>query len=102
MRRRCFRVLEAILCFQTRINHLVDKNLKKTLMITRGITIEGVTSEAGFDWQEQGIAMAHTAKGEYGNRAGTTSEILEFEEKYYLFFQSFSGKFTSEKGGCCD
>ena len=60
------------------------------------------TSEDGFDWQEQGVAVARTAKGEYGDRSATTPDILVFDGKYYLFFQSFSGSFTSEKGDCCD
>ncbi len=60
------------------------------------------TSEDGFDWQEQGVAVARAPLGQYGDRSATTPDILVFENKYYLYFQSFTGIFSNDKGDHCD
>lgn len=60
------------------------------------------TSKNGFDWQEQGIAVGRTHKGYYGDRSATTADILVANGKYYLYFQSFTGKFDPAKGDYCD
>ena len=56
------------------------------------------TSEDGFDWQEQGIAVSRSAPGRYGDRSLTTPDVLVFEGRYYLYYQTFTGKFSSQKG----
>lgn len=60
------------------------------------------TSKDGFHWEEQGIAGVRMPKGEYGDRSATTPDILVYEGKYYLYFQSFTGKFDPLKGDYCD
>ncbi len=60
------------------------------------------TSENGFDWQEQGVAVSRAPQGSYGDRSVTTPDILVYGNKYYLYFQTFTGQFTGEKGDYCD
>ena len=48
------------------------------------------TSQNGFDWIEQGVAVSRAPKGEYGDRSLSTPGILVYENKYYLYFQSFT------------
>ena len=60
------------------------------------------TSKDGFTWEEQGVAVKRTPKGSYGDRAATTPDILVYKGKYYLYFQSFTGKFDPIKGDYCD
>jgi len=60
------------------------------------------TSKDGFDWKEQGVAVERAPLGQYGDRSATTPDILVFKEKYYLYFQSFTGSFQSDKGDHCD
>lgn len=60
------------------------------------------TSKDGFSWEEQGIAVARTATGKYGDRAATTPDILVYQGKCYLYFQSFTGRFDPVKGDYCD
>ena len=53
------------------------------------------TSEDGFTWEEQGVAIKRPEKPIVGWRAVTTTDILEWEGKYYLYYQGFmeaSGK----------
>ena len=53
------------------------------------------TSEDGFTWEEQGVAVPRPPKPEVGWRSVTTTDILEWEGKYYLYYQGFmeaSGK----------
>lgn len=47
------------------------------------------TSEDGFTWQEQGIAVARPPKPQPGWRSVTTTDILKWKGKYYLYFQAF-------------
>ncbi|MFD2257588.1 glycoside hydrolase family 117 protein [Luteolibacter algae] len=53
------------------------------------------TSEDGFTWQEQGVAVPRPAKPNVGWRSVSTADILEWKGKYYIYYQGFmeaSGK----------
>ncbi|MEH0152688.1 family 43 glycosylhydrolase [Limibacter armeniacum] len=53
------------------------------------------TSEDGFTWEEQGVAVKRPEKPIVGWRSVTTTDILEWEGKFYLYYQGFmeaSGK----------
>ncbi|WP_066631413.1 glycoside hydrolase family 117 protein [Labilibacter marinus] len=53
------------------------------------------TSEDGFTWEEQGVAVPRPPKPEVGWRSVSTTDILKFKNKYYLYYQGFmeaSGK----------
>ncbi len=53
------------------------------------------TSEDGFTWEEQGVAVPRPPKPQVGWRSVTTTDILKWEGKYYLYYQGFmeaSGK----------
>ena len=53
------------------------------------------TSEDGFTWEEQGVAVPRPPKPNVGWRSVTTTDILEWKGKYYLYYQGFmeaSGK----------
>jgi hypothetical protein len=53
------------------------------------------TSKDGFTWEEQGVAVPRPLKPNVGWRSVTTTDILVWEEKYYLYYQGFmetSGK----------
>ncbi len=47
------------------------------------------TSDDGFTWEEQGVAVPRPPKPHVGWRAVTTTDILEWEGKYYLYYQGF-------------
>ena len=47
------------------------------------------TSEDGFTWEEQGVAVPRPPKPEPGWRSVTTTDILKFKGKYYLYYQAF-------------
>lgn len=47
------------------------------------------TSEDGFTWEEKGIAVPRPPKPQPGWRSVTTTDILKFKGKYYLYFQAF-------------
>jgi hypothetical protein len=47
------------------------------------------TSEDGFAWQEQGVAVPRPPKPNPGWRSVTTTDILIWEGKYYLYYQAF-------------
>tara|TARA_R110002126_G_scaffold291782_1_gene458002 strand:+ start:9034 stop:10323 length:1290 start_codon:yes stop_codon:yes gene_type:complete len=47
------------------------------------------TSEDGFTWEEQGVAVARPKKPNVGWRSVTTTDILEWKGKYYLYYQGF-------------
>jgi len=47
------------------------------------------TSEDGFTWEEQGVAVPRPPKPEIGWRSVTTTDILVWEGKYYLYYQAF-------------
>ncbi|MDZ8120536.1 family 43 glycosylhydrolase [Pontiella agarivorans] len=46
-------------------------------------------SEDGFVWEEQGVAVPRPPKPQPGWRSVTTTDILEWEGKYYLYYQAF-------------
>jgi hypothetical protein len=53
------------------------------------------TSKDGFTWEEQGVAIPRPPKPHVGWRSVTTCDILEWEGKYYMYYQGFmeaSGK----------
>lgn len=53
------------------------------------------TSEDGFAWEEQGVAIQRPDKPSVGWRSVTTTDILEWKGMYYLYYQGFmeaSGK----------
>ncbi len=53
------------------------------------------TSEDGFTWEEQGVAVPRPPKPNVGWRSVTTTDILFYKGKYYLYYQGFmeaSGK----------
>ncbi|MGL1885131.1 MAG: family 43 glycosylhydrolase [Reichenbachiella sp.] len=60
------------------------------------------TSDDGFEWEEKGVAVPRSEKGSYGDRSLTTPDILVFKGRYYLYYQTFTGKFSSKKGDYCD
>lgn len=47
------------------------------------------TSDDGFTWQEQGVAVPRPPKPQAGWRSVTTTDILKWKGKYYLYFQAF-------------
>ncbi|GGZ84297.1 glycoside hydrolase family 117 protein [Algibacter mikhailovii] len=47
------------------------------------------TSADGFTWEEQGVAVARPPKPAVGWRSVTTTDILKWEGKYYLYYQAF-------------
>lgn len=47
------------------------------------------TSEDGFTWQEQGVAVPRPRKPNPGWRSVTTTDILVWKEEYYLYYQAF-------------
>jgi hypothetical protein len=53
------------------------------------------TSEDGFTWEEQGLAIPRPPKPNVGWRSVSTTDILLWKGKYYLYYQGFmeaSGK----------
>jgi hypothetical protein len=47
------------------------------------------TSEDGFEWEEQGVAIKRPEKPLVGWRSVTTTDILKWKGKYYLYYQGF-------------
>ncbi|NME66745.1 family 43 glycosylhydrolase [Flammeovirga aprica JL-4] len=53
------------------------------------------TSKDGFTWEEKGVAVPRPPKPNVGWRSVTTTDILKWKGKYYLYYQGFmqaSGK----------
>ena len=53
------------------------------------------TSKDGFTWEEQGVAVPRPPKPQVGWRSVSTTDILKWKGKYYLYYQGFleaSGK----------
>jgi len=48
------------------------------------------TSEDGFTWEEQGVAIPRAEKPNPGWRSVSTADVLEWEGKYYMYYQAFS------------
>lgn len=47
------------------------------------------TSEDGFTWQEHGVAVPRPPKPNVGWRSVTTTDVLVWQGKYYLYYQGF-------------
>lgn len=47
------------------------------------------TSKDGFTWEEQGVAVPRPPKPQAGWRSVTTTDILKWKGKYYLYYQAF-------------
>ncbi|HUT13061.1 MAG TPA: family 43 glycosylhydrolase [Thermoguttaceae bacterium] len=60
------------------------------------------TSRDGFNWTEQGVAVARNKGGDYADRSLSTPDILCVNKKCYLYYQAFTGRFSREKGDRCD
>ena len=52
------------------------------------------TSEDGWTWKEEGIAIPRGTKGSYDDRSVFTVEILEHQAKYYLTYQTVKSPYT--------
>ena len=48
------------------------------------------TSTDGFTWEEQGVAISRPEKPDPGWRSVSTTDVLKWEGKYYLYYQAFS------------
>ncbi|NIJ45830.1 hypothetical protein FHR24_002301 [Wenyingzhuangia heitensis] len=59
------------------------------------------TSKDGFTWEEQGVAIPRPKKPEIGWRSVTTSDILKWKGKYYLYYQGFSAAPGTNGGDNC-
>ncbi len=59
------------------------------------------TSEDGFTWEEQGVAIPRPPAPNVGHRSVTTTDILEWEGKYYLYYQAFSVASGKNGGDDC-
>lgn len=51
--------------------------------------IRYATSDDGFTWEEQGVAISRPKKPLVGWRSVTTTDILKWKGKYYLYYQGF-------------
>lgn len=58
------------------------------------------TSEDGFTWKEQGVAVSRPKKPNLGWRSISTPDILFWEGKYYLYYQGFS-QVSGARGDDC-
>ncbi len=59
------------------------------------------TSEDGFTWEEQGVAVPRPPKPNVGWRAVCTPDIFEWEGKYYLYYQAFNEAPGTRGDDCC-
>ncbi|SHJ85076.1 Glycosyl hydrolases family 43 [Maribacter aquivivus] len=48
------------------------------------------TSQDGFTWKEQGVAIPRPPKPNLGHRSVSTADILKWKGKYYMYYQGFS------------
>lgn len=48
------------------------------------------TSEDGFHWVEQGVAVPRPPKPNLGHRSVSTPDVLKWKNKYYMYYQGFS------------
>ncbi len=58
------------------------------------------TSEDGFTWEEQGVAIARPPKPKVGWRSVSTTDILKWKGKYYLYYQGFM-EASGKRGDYC-
>lgn len=59
------------------------------------------TSKDGFTWKEEGVAVPRPPKPEVGWRSVTTTDILKWKGKYYLYYQGFSEASGKSGGDNC-
>ncbi|EIJ40720.1 glycosyl hydrolase family 43 [Galbibacter orientalis DSM 19592] len=52
------------------------------------------TSEDGWTWKEEGIAVARGEKGSYDDRSVFTTEIMEYDGIYYLCYQTVKSPYN--------
>ena len=52
------------------------------------------TSEDGWDWKEQGVAVTWGPQGTYDDRSVFTPEVLAHEGKYYLVYQCIQAPYV--------
>ena len=58
------------------------------------------TSADGFTWEEQGVAIPRPPRPEVGWRSVTTTDILIWKGKYYLYYQGFM-EASGKRGDYC-
>ena len=58
------------------------------------------TSKDGFTWEEQGVAVPRPPKPNVGWRSVTTTDILEWKGKWYLYYQGFM-EVSGKRGDDC-
>lgn len=58
------------------------------------------TSEDGFTWKEEGVAVPRPPKPNIGWRSVATPDILVWKGKYYLYYQAFNEP-SGTKGDWC-
>ncbi len=52
------------------------------------------TSDDGWTWKEEGVAVARGEKGAYDDRSVFTVEIMKWEDKYYLSYQAVKSPYN--------
>ncbi len=52
------------------------------------------TSKDGITWKEEGMAVGRGEKGEYDDRSVFTVEVMKWEDKYYLCYQTVKSPYT--------
>ncbi|MEN0049717.1 MAG: glycosyl hydrolase, partial [Bacteroidota bacterium] len=52
------------------------------------------TSDDGWTWKEEGIAVPRGEKGSYDDRSVFTTEIMVWDGKYYLSYQAVKSPYT--------
>lgn len=52
------------------------------------------TSDDGWTWKEEGLAVARGEKGAYDDRSVFTVEIMKWEDKYYLSYQAVKSPYV--------
>ncbi|WP_244526789.1 glycoside hydrolase family 117 protein [Pseudozobellia thermophila] len=52
------------------------------------------TSEDGWTWKEEGMAVPRGEKGSYDDRSVFTVEIMEYDGKYYLCYQTVKSPYN--------
>ncbi|MBU2918822.1 family 43 glycosylhydrolase [Psychrosphaera sp. F3M07] len=55
------------------------------------------TSTDTIEWKEQGVAITRGESGRFDDRAVFTPEVLQFEGKYYLVYQSVQFPYTNRQ-----
>lgn len=58
------------------------------------------TSDDGFTWEEQRVAIPRAARPNPGWRSVSTADILYWRGRYYLYYQAFSVPPTSRGDNC--